>query len=150
MARLSSERGLSLIEVIFAFSLFAAVAGAFSTSVATNIKLSNGSRTTAAATALVQGKIEQIRLTVPVTNVVPADLTLGTHNDPNNPLTAVGDANGTFTRSWVVTGVPQYLNGTVVGNRPAMVMVKVTVTWTKPLPGSQMAVTYACTTPNCG
>ena len=150
MTRLGSERGITLIEVAFAFTLFAAVATALSTSIVANIKLSNNSRTIAAATALAQSKIEQLRLTVPVTNAVPTELTLGTHSDPNNPLTALGGTSGSFTRSWVVSGVPQYLNGSVVGNRPAMVEVAVTVRWTTPVAGSQTEVTYVCTTPNCG
>jgi Tfp pilus assembly protein PilV len=150
MKRLGTDSGISLIEVTFAFSLFAAVATALSTSIATNIKLSNESRTLAAGAALAQTKLEQLRLTAPVTNTMPADLTLGTHLDPGNPLTATGGTNGTFTRRWVVSGVPQYLNGTVVGSRAAMVEVAVTVSWTTPTAGSQTAVTYVCTTPYCG
>jgi len=115
-----------------------------------NMKLNNDSRTMAAATALVQNKIEQIRLITPQINTVPTDLTLGLHNPAENPITALGGPNGTFRRTWNVTGVLQYLNGTVVGMRPGMVEVAVTVSWTTPLPGALTAVTYACTTPTCG
>src|SRR5437899_2952801 len=113
-----SQAGITLLEVLSAITLFSVVAVGLSTSIASNIQLNSGSRTLAAATALAQNKIEQIRLTVPVLNAVPADLAVGSHNDPNNPMTALGASNGTFMRSWSVTRVPQYLNGNVVGVRP--------------------------------
>jgi Tfp pilus assembly protein PilV len=150
MNRLRGQSGISLIEVLGAIALFTAVAVGITNSTITNFKLSNDSRTMAAATALVQNKIEQIRMIVPQAGTVPADLTLGTHNPADNPITALGTPNGPFTRTWNVTGVPQYLNGVVVGMRPAIVEVVVTVSWTTPIPGSVKAVTYACTTPQCG
>jgi prepilin-type N-terminal cleavage/methylation domain-containing protein len=150
MNRLRSQAGVSLLEVLSSLALFAVVASGLTSMNVSNIKLNNSSKTTAAATALMQNKIEQIRAIVPVINVVPADLTIGTHNDPGNPMTALGEANGTFTRTWTVTAVPQYLNGTVVGVRPGMVQVVVKVRWSKPVAGTMSAVTYACTTSDCG
>ena len=150
MKRLRSQTGFSMLEVLSSLALFAVVASGLTTMGVSNIKLNNGSKTIAAATALMQNKIEQIRAIVPVPNTVPADLTVGTHNDPNNPITALGEPNGTFTRTWAVTPVRQYLNGTVVGARPGMVQVVVTVSWSTPAAGTLTAVTYACTTSDCG
>ena len=150
MNRFRSQAGVSMLEVLASLALFAVVASGLTTMTVSNIKLNSNSKTIAAATALVQIRIEQIRAIVPVINTVPADLTVGTHNDPNNPLTALGAANGTFTRSWSVTTVPQYLNGSVVGVRPGIVQVAVTVSWSKPAAGTLTSVTYACTTPDCG
>ena len=146
---LANQTGLSLIEVLSAIALFTVIATGLNTSLTSNISLSSASRTTAAALALAQNKIEQIRQINPVQNVTPADLTLGTHSDPNNPLTALGATNGTFTRTWTVASVPQYLSGTLVGNRTGIAQVTVTVSWSTPVAGSLKAVTYACTTPLC-
>ena len=150
MRRLRSQTGISLLEVLASLTVFSVVAAGLTTSVVSNIKFNNSSRTIAAATALVQNKIEKIRMTVPVVNVTPSDLTVGTHTDPNNPLTALGASGGTFTRTWTVSSVSQYLSGSVVGVRPGMAQVAVTVSWTKPTSGSLTSVTYACTTSNCG
>jgi Tfp pilus assembly protein PilV len=150
MNRLRSQAGSSLLEVLSATALFSVVAVGLTSSTVFNTKLSTNSRTIAAATTLLQNKVEQIRSTVPVANTVPPELTVGTHSDPNNPITALGATNGTFTRSWVVRTVPQYFNGSVVGARPGIVQVAVTVSWTTPGSGTMTAVTYACTMPNCG
>lgn len=150
MNRLRSQTGISLIEMLSAIALFSVVATGLSTSIASNMKLSNQSRTIAAATALVQNKIEQIRLAAPVGN---PDLTTGPHPPlPNPPITALGGPNGTFTRVWNVTRIPQYLpdGTTVVGVRPGIVQVAVTVSWSTPVAGTLTVVTYACITPDCG
>jgi Tfp pilus assembly protein PilV len=149
MNAVRSQVGISLIEVMSAITLFSVIAVGLTRFVISNITINNSSRTVAAATALVQDKLEQIRMTVPVVNTVPADLTAGTHTDPNNPLTPLGASGGTFTRTWSVTSVSQYVGGTVVGARPGMAQVAVTVSWSAPLSGSLTAVTYACTTPKC-
>ena len=148
--RLRSQRGISLLEVLSALSLFSVVAVGLSGSTITNMQLNTRSRTIAAATALLQNKVEQIRLTAPQPNVWPADLIVGTHHDPANPLTALDGSGGSFTRRWEVTRLPQYNGTLVVGSRPAIVKVEVTVSWAGARPGSVRAVTYACTTPNCG
>jgi len=150
MNRLRSQAGISLIEVLVAVGLFSVAAAGLTTSAVSNIKLNNSSRTIAAATSLVQNKIEQIRLTAPVGGVVPPELSLGSHTDASNPMTALGGPNGTFTRSWTVAGVPQYLAGSVVGVKPGMVQVAVTVSWTSPSAGTLTGVTYACITSSCG
>lgn len=145
-----SVRGATLIEVLAAVSLFSIIAVGLTGSTVSCIKRNHDSRTIAAATALVQNKLEQIRLIQPVVNVVPADLTTGVHQDASNPLTPLGGSGGTFTRTWTVTRVPQYLNGTAVGFRPGITQVAVTVSWTVPSRGRVTGVTYACITPTCG
>ena len=150
MNRLRSQTGITLIEVLGTLAFFTVVATGLMTITASNGKLNNDSKNIAAATELAQNQIEKIRMIVPNPNTVPADLTLGTHADPNNPITELGATNGTFTRSWTVTSVSQYLNGSVVGNRPYMVQVAVTVSWTTPVARAVTAATYACTTANCG
>ena len=153
MNRVRNQRGITLIETMAALGVFSVVAVGFTTSTIANIKMNNESRTIAAATALVQNQIENIRMLQPVVSTVstiPADLTTGTHTDPNNPVTALGAANGTFTRTWTVSNVSQYLSGSVVGVRPGLIQVAVTVSWTTPIAGSVTAVTYACKTQYCG
>jgi Tfp pilus assembly protein PilV len=150
MNRLHSQSGITLMEVLATLATFTVVASGLMTITAYNGKLNNDSRTIAAATELAQNQIEKIRMIVPQPNTVPADLTTGSHTDPNNPLTALDGSGGSYTRSWNVTGVPQYVNGTVVGVRPYMVQVAVTVSWTVPVARSLTAVTYTCTTANCG
>jgi Tfp pilus assembly protein PilV len=150
MNRLLSQAGITIIEVLATLALFTVVAGGLTTITASNAKLNNDSRTIAAATELAQNEIEKIRMIVPQPNTVPADLTTGSHTDPNNPLTALDGSGGSFTRTWNVTGVSQYNGGTVVGNRPYMVQVAVTVRWTLPVARSVTEITYACTTANCG
>jgi Tfp pilus assembly protein PilV len=150
MNRVRNQRGITLVETLAALGIFSVVAVGFTTSTVANIKVNNESRTIAAATALVQNQIEKIRMIQPATTSVPADLTTGTHSDPNNPVTALGAANGTFTRTWTVSGVSQYSGTTVVGVRPGLVQVAVTVSWTQPIAGSVTAVTYACKTQSCG
>src|SRR5690242_9470465 len=149
MHRLRRQTGISFVEVLAAIGLFSIIATGITTSTLSNLKLSTQSRSIAAATALAQNKIEQIRLTQPVTNTTPADLTTGTHTDSGNPLTALDGSSGTYTRSWSVQNVSQYYNGSVVGVRPGIVQVAVTVSWSAPVAGSTTTVTYACTTPLC-
>jgi len=150
MNRLRSQRGFTLVEVLSALGLFSIVAVGISTSTISNMQLNRRGKTIAAADALAQNKIEQIRLIQPVLYTPTAELTVGVHNDADNPLTALDGANGDFTRSWTVSTVPQYYNGSVVGARPGVVEVVVSVSWTAPIAGTVSAVTYACTTPTCG
>lgn len=152
MNRLSRQMGFSLIEVMSAIGLFSIVALGLSSSTITNMKLNTNSKTIAAANALVQNKIEQIRLLQPQLYADPdlVGLKAGkTYTDSPNPMSELGLAGGSFTRQWSVTSLPQYLNGSVVGVRPGLVEVVVTVTWSGPMAGSTSAVTYACTSPRC-
>jgi Tfp pilus assembly protein PilV len=130
------ERGSSMIEVLAAVALFTIIAGGLTGAVVTNTKLSNGVRTTAAAAALAQNKIEQFRSIVTSTGVIPAALTVGTHTD--GTVTAMDGSGGTFTRSWTVTSV-----------KPGLVKVAIKIQWTTPVPGSTQVITYACTQPKC-
>jgi prepilin-type N-terminal cleavage/methylation domain-containing protein len=145
-----SQTGFTLIEVMSAIGLFSIIAVGLSSSTIANMRLNSRGKTLAAAHALAQNKIEQIRLIQPAIFTIPADLTAGTHNDAGNPMTALDGTSGSFTRSWTVSMVPQYYNGSIVGARVGVVKVTVTVSWPNPLAGSVTHVTYACTTPTCG
>jgi prepilin-type N-terminal cleavage/methylation domain-containing protein len=148
MNHLGSQAGFSLIEVLTAIGLFSVVAVGLSTSTISNMGLNTRSRTIAAANALAQNKVEQLRLIQPQLYTMPPELTAGTH--PPETVTALDGSAGTYTRTYTVSSVPQYYNGSVVGARPGIVEVKVSVSWPAPFAGSVSAVTYACTTPNCG
>jgi Tfp pilus assembly protein PilV len=150
MRHLRSTAGVTFIEVLAALGLFSVVAVGLTTSIVSDTKLGNQSRVVAAAASLAQDKTEQLRMIQPVLNAVPGDLTLGTHVDPSDPMTWLGGTQGTLTRTWTVTGVPQYLGNTVVGVRPGIVQVAVTVSWSTPMSGSITNVTFACTSPTCG
>jgi hypothetical protein len=150
MQRLGSTDGVTFVEVLAALGLFSVVAVGLTTSIVSDTKLGNQSRVVAAGAALAQDKIEQLRMIQPVANTIPADLTVGTHVDPSDPMTWLGGTRGTLTRTWNVTGVPQYLNNAVVGVRPGIVQVAVTVSWSTPASGSITNVTFACTSTTCG
>jgi len=147
---LSRAEGFGMVEVLAALALFSVVAVGVSAAIVSGTRANFQSRMQATASALAQNKVEQIRAIAPTSGVTPADLTLGTHSDPANPISGLEGSSGKFTRTWTVTGVKAYLGSTVVGIRPNMVRVEVHVTWTKPSPGDMSLVTYACTTPNCG
>ena len=160
MRRLARQTGFSLVEVLSAIGLFSIIALGLSTSTISNMQLNSRSKTIAAANALLQNKIEQIRLLQPVLYGDPnlIGLMIGqtypnsTYPDTPNPIDEFGNTGtgGTFTRQWTVSGVPQYYNGTQVGIRPGIVEVVVTVSWTSRFPGSVSDVTYACISPTCG
>ncbi|MFM8411801.1 MAG: prepilin-type N-terminal cleavage/methylation domain-containing protein [Alphaproteobacteria bacterium] len=147
---LSGAAGFGMVEVMASLALFSVVAVGVSAAIVSGTRANFLSRMQAAASALAQNKIEQIRALAPSSGTVPADLTLGAHTDPANPITGLEGTSGKFTRTWTVSGVKMYLGSTVVGLRPNMVRVEVHVTWTKPSAGDMTVVTYTCTTSNCG
>lgn len=147
---LSGAAGFGMVEVLAALALFSVVAVGVSAAIVSGTRSNFQSRMQAAASALAQNKIEQIRAIAPSSGTTPADLTLGLHTDSANPISGLEGSGGKFTRTWTVTGVKAYLGSTVVGWRPNMVRVEVHVSWTKPAAGDMAIVTYACTTPNCG
>ena len=138
MSVLCTERGVSLVEVLTALTLFAIVAAGLTVTTVSTTHSNTVSKTTAAASALVNDEIEQLRALDPATN--PAALTAGTHSDPSNPLTGSGAANGSFTRTWTVTA-----------NTPGhgLSEVAVSVSWNGPTPGTITGVTYVCSTATC-
>ncbi|MBI4517685.1 MAG: prepilin-type N-terminal cleavage/methylation domain-containing protein [Deltaproteobacteria bacterium] len=132
------ERGYTVIEVLAAISIFAIVATGLSTTTAGTLKANGTSRRVAAATSLVQDKVEQLRALDPTTN--PGDLTAGAHTDALNPITPLGQAGGKFTRSWtVIANTPKY----------GLSQVVVTVSWSNPESRSVVGVTYVCRTALC-
>lgn len=90
---LKSERGIGLIEILIAMVLFGiGLSFAMRTLPDSNVIMTRG-RNITKATQFAQEKIEQL-MAVPYGD---ADLTAGTHNDPDNPI------DRTFTRTWTVT-----------------------------------------------
>lgn len=139
MKPIRSTSGFSLIELLAAMTLFAVVASALTASTVGTMKANYTSKQTAAASALIHDKIEQLRSLDPAAN--PADLQTGSHNDPLNPLTPLGQAQGAFTRTWAVTP-----NTPKVG----LSQVAVSVSWTGSSgTRSVVGVTYVCRTASC-
>lgn len=147
---LSGAAGFGMVEVLASLALFSVVAVGVSAAIVSGTRANFQSRMQAAASALAQNKIEQIRAIAPTSGTTPEDLTLGVHTDPANPISGLEGSSGKFTRTWTVSGVKAYLGSNVVGYRPNMVRVEVRVTWAHPAAGSMTLVTYACTTTNCG
>lgn len=135
----SNQSGFSMVEVLSSMTVFAiAATGLVSTTMST-IKSNTTSRQTTAASALIQDKVEELRSLNPATN--PADFAEGMHYDANNPLTAIGEADGVYTRSWEVE---------VDTPTKGLSAVVVTVSW--PSANGQRSLrasTLICNTANC-
>jgi len=117
---LKSEKGVGLIEIVIAMLIFGiGIAAALRTLPDSNLATTRA-RNISIATNLAQEKIE-VLLGTPLTN---ADLTAGTHNDPQNPL----DLH--YTRVWNVTD-----------NTPLTGMKRIDVTVTYMGGGNDRAVT---------
>ena len=138
MNRTQHSDGFALLEVLAAMTLFAVVATGLATTTIGTVKANRFSRQMAAATALMHDKLEQLRAFDPTTN--PADLKVGSHDDPLNPLTPTGQGRGTYTRAWTVTA-----------NKPkiGVSQIVVTVSWKSPDDHSIFAVTHVCQTATC-
>lgn len=91
--------GFSLVEAIAAAGLLSVVTLGAALGADRAVRFNTYSRTAATATTLVHDKIEELQSKP----VVDPSLTAGTHTDASNPITATGEPNGTYTRSWVVT-----------------------------------------------
>lgn len=134
-----NQSGFSLVEVLSSMTVFAIAAAGLATTTVSTTKSNGTSRTTTVASFLIHDKVEELRSMDPATN--PADFAVGTHNDANNPMTALGEANGTYTRTWQV-----------IPNTPAIGLaeVVVTVSWNTPDgPRSLQASTFICRTITC-
>jgi len=138
MKQIGTQRGLSVLEVMVAITLFLVIAAGLASTTVGSIRANATSRDLTAAAALVHDKMEQFRALDPAAN--PADLAAGSHNDPLNPVNALGQAGGIFNRSWAV-----------VANSPTLGVsqVTVTVTWRDPAPRTLVGVTYVCRTTTC-
>jgi prepilin-type N-terminal cleavage/methylation domain-containing protein len=139
MTRDRGEGGFSMLEVLASITVFAVAAAALATATVGTLKANTNSRDTSAATALVQDKVERLRALDGAAN--PADLRSGTHSDPLNPMTPLGEAGGHFNRSWVVTSHTP---------RQGLAEVVVTVTWSRArVSRSVRSVTYVCESSTC-
>jgi Tfp pilus assembly protein PilV len=110
--------GFGLIEVLVTIGFAGLVLLGFAANTIAVARHGTTSRNAAAATALAQQQLEALR-------VLPLDdagVTPGTYVDAGNPMTADGDPDGIFERSWVVSAP----------DTPAMGLKTVTVTveWT--------------------
>ncbi len=138
MKRLQDTRGVSLIEVLAAVTVFALVAAGTAVGTIASYRGATASRSTTVAAALIHDKIEQLRSLDPTTN--PADLTSGLHNDPGNPLNEVGGSGGQYTRLWVVLpDTPRRGLSTVI----------VTIMWNDGAPRTLRSATYVCRSATC-
>jgi prepilin-type N-terminal cleavage/methylation domain-containing protein len=139
MKALRESAGFSLLEVLASITVFAVAAAGLSTATIGTLKANTNSRDISTATALVQDKVEQLRALDPTAN--PADLRAGSHSDPLNPMTPLGAAGGSFTRTWVVTSsTPQR----------GLAEAVITVTWSRAgASRSVRAVTYYCESKRC-
>jgi Tfp pilus assembly protein PilV len=113
---LRDSRGTTLIEVMMASMIFLvgmlALLGMQMVAMHSNkFGLENSE-----ATALVSDQIEKLW----AENMDSGLLTAGAHNDPNNPVDALGNAGGKYTRQWTVTSDTADSNSFTIA---------VTVTW---------------------
>lgn len=131
------SRGMSLVEVCAAVAIFGIVTAGLTASTIGVIRTNSASRNTSVAAALIQQTVEQFRAVDPST--APAELTAGTHDDPNNPIDGHGDPGGQFRRSWTVSRDIQ----------PGLAQVVVEISWNDPIARSMSAVTYVCQTDSC-
>ncbi len=138
MTRLRTERGTSLIDALVAMTVFAIVAAGGAAGTIATVRSNAASRHVTAAAALIHDKIEQLRALDPTAN--PADLKAGTHTDPLNPITELGQQGGIFSRSWsVTTNAP----------RTGLARVTITVSWNDPKSRTQTSATYLCLSATC-
>jgi type II secretory pathway component PulJ len=138
MTRLCTERGASLIDALVATTVFAIVAAGGAAGTIATVRSNAASRDVTAAAALIHDKIEQLRALDPTAN--PADLRAGTHPDPLNPITELGQQGGIFTRSWSVT---------VNAPRTGLARVTITVSWKDPRSRTLTSATYLCLSTTC-
>jgi len=99
--RTRGERGMSLVEVLMSVSIFGIVASGATVGTIASVRGNTSSRMQAAASSLIQAKVEQLRSYDPAVNQL--DFLSGTHTDLGNPLTGSGGTGGKFKRYWTVT-----------------------------------------------
>jgi len=135
---ITTSGGFTLTETLTALVVFMTVAAGLAGSTIAIIRGNAMSRRTAAAASLAQAKIEEFRS---ITSAADSpQLGPGTHEDPENPITALGETGGVFMRSWTVTNsAPD----------EGLAMVEVKVTWEEPQPGSVESVALVCENSSC-
>ena len=127
----ADQRGLTLIEILVAFTILTiAGLGLFSLG-STSTTENTRNIDQIAAAALASAKLEDLRNTSygALTNVT-------NQADPNNPLTAGGAGGGIFTRTWTIADT------TISGVSTSAKTLSVTVEWTNggPITMSTMVV----------
>jgi Tfp pilus assembly protein PilV len=93
-----STAGFSLIEGLAATSFLALALMAFAANTISLTHNEKSADSTSAAHALAQQKLEQLR------SSALGAVVAGNFSDTSNPLKADGTADGTFTRTWTVSG----------------------------------------------
>jgi type II secretory pathway pseudopilin PulG len=125
MNRLRNQRGISLIEIIAAVSVFAVVVVGLSPTLLGARKYAELSKNQSIATALAQDKIEELRVSSTVSG------------GSDGPLQPSGASGGIFSRTW-----------TVSANSPVSNVNKVTVTVTWPERPNNSSVTLVTLVPS--
>src|SRR5215470_12881207 len=125
MKHLRDQRGVSLIEIIAAVSVFAVVVVGLSPTLLGARKYAELSKNQSIATALAQDKIEELRVSS----------TVSTGSD--GPLQPSGASGGIFSRTW-----------TVAANSPLSNVNCVTVTVTWPERPNNSSVTLVTLVPS--
>ncbi len=109
-----NKKGFSLVEFMIAIAVLAigllALVGLQSTAIKGNASAKN----LTSAVLLAEKKMEEFK------NTAFNSVTIGTTNDPNNPLTSSDGSGGFFNRSWAIQ---TYLGSTY------MKQITVTITW---------------------
>lgn len=136
--------GITLVEVLAALTIFAIVSAGLVAASVGAVRYNRASSAFSSATALAQDQLEQLRALDPGIN--PAALTGGTHDDPNNLMTALGvrggvsSGTGVFTRQWTVTR-----NSPIAG----ISTVVVSVSWTDGSTRTVRLWSYVCQGTGC-
>jgi type II secretory pathway pseudopilin PulG len=132
------ERGFGTIEVMVSIAISGIVLLGMTANTIAVSRAQSVSRNAAAATALAQQQLEALRnLPLDAPEVDP-----GSYVDAANPMTADGEPNGKFERTWVVSQP----------DTPAMGLktITVTVAWTDYEPHQTSVSAYVrCSTVPC-
>ena len=100
---LEAKNGFTLIEVLIAIAVFSIGILAVASLQLANTKNNTTANIMTQATMLARAQIEQLKNEDITTS---PDLTVGNHNDPNNPIDENGAAGGIYTRTWTVSSLP--------------------------------------------
>jgi Tfp pilus assembly protein PilV len=91
--------GFTLIEAVASIGLLSIVILGTAVGADRATRYTEYSRTATTAMTLVHDELEQLQAKVST----GPEFTAGNHADPNNPITSLGTAGGTYTRTWTVT-----------------------------------------------
>ena len=99
----NSKSGFTLIEVLITLAIFSIGILAVASMQLSSTKNNTTSNIMTQATMLARAQIEQLKNDDIASS---ADLTIGNHTDPNNPIDESGNTGGIFTRTWRVSAGP--------------------------------------------